>query len=148
MPKMESDFSYEFKDFVTARLPGVVAFKHCDRFTKGIPDLSFSSSARTVWVESKRIGLKDRKKREQILFNPRTWVDNEVQLDLITRLNGWYMIFDGVRSQYLFVKACTVYQAYHGHKLIPETDDGAVCDDDLKVFYGNVLLTLSRGLKP
>jgi hypothetical protein len=34
-------------------IPGVVAFRHEDKFTGGIPDCSFTALGRTVWVEVK-----------------------------------------------------------------------------------------------
>lgn len=34
-------------------LPGVVVFRHEDRFTGGIPDISVSRDWKTVWIEVK-----------------------------------------------------------------------------------------------
>jgi len=40
-------------DTVKAALPGVVIFRHEDKFTGGIPDCSFTHSDHTCWVEVK-----------------------------------------------------------------------------------------------
>ena len=34
-------------------IPGVVIFRHEDKFTAGVPDISFTALGRTVWVEVK-----------------------------------------------------------------------------------------------
>lgn len=142
MSKQEADFSFEFKEFVTSRLPGVVALKHCDRFTGGIPDLSFTHGRHTVWVEDKRI-----RKIRHAVDNPQGWMDNSVQLDLAVRMKAWYLVIDPIHSQYLFTPAMAVYRAYHHQELIPEVP-GAVRDDgDRWAFYGNVLLTISKELR-
>jgi hypothetical protein len=147
--KTETDFSQEFLATVR-KATGWVAQKHCDRFTTGIPDLSVSRRPnRTVWIESKRLeprGDKRRKSQAASVFNPRYWIDNEVQLDTLVRLGGWYMIFDAYSSLYLLVRSEVAYRAYMAHELIPETDDGAVCDDDRLAFYGSVILTLTKEL--
>jgi hypothetical protein len=40
-------------DTIKAALPGVVIFRHEDKFTGGIPDCSFTHNDRTCWVEVK-----------------------------------------------------------------------------------------------
>jgi hypothetical protein len=37
-------------------MPGAVVFRHEDKFTGGIPDLSVTWNGRTVWIEVKRAG--------------------------------------------------------------------------------------------
>lgn len=148
---MESDYSLEFAGKVKAKLTGVIVLKHCDRFTTGIPDLSVSNrTGRTVWVESKRLpmyrGDKRTKKRYDV-FDPRTWVDNQAQLDTAVRLGAWFMVMDAWTSTFLFVRASVVYRAYQDKDLIPETNDGAVCDSDLAAFYNGVILTLTKELQ-
>lgn len=142
MPKKEADFSFEFKEFVENRLPGVVVIKHCDRFTAGVPDLSFTHKIQTLWVEDKRI-----KRINHSVHNPKGWMDNAVQLDLAVRLGAWYLVIDPIHDEYLFTPAMSVYQAYYHHELIAEVP-GAVCDTgDRWAFYGNVLLTITKELR-
>lgn len=69
--------------------PTWVVLKHSDRFVKGIPDVSISQGRRTLWLERKRLN-----KKSQVLERPGTWVDNLVQLELLTRLDGWYHVYD------------------------------------------------------
>jgi len=43
-------------DHLRERLPGAVVFKHNDRITAGIPDVSVTYGGRTTWLEVKLIG--------------------------------------------------------------------------------------------
>ena len=145
--KLEADYSAEFGGFILERLLGVVVLKHCDRFTTGIPDLSISNRhGRTVWIETKRIPPRDKRARRiKEVHRPRTWVDNEMQLNTAVRLGGWYMVIDAWSETFLFVKAEHVYRAYHADDLIPETED-SVCDSNLRSFFGNVLTIINKEL--
>jgi hypothetical protein len=50
--KSEGALSSALLSAARLRLPGVVAFKHADRFTSGVPDISLSWG-RTAWLETK-----------------------------------------------------------------------------------------------
>lgn len=49
----ESQFQSKLRRALQARLPKAVIWKHNDRFTAGIPDLSVTHEGRTTWLELK-----------------------------------------------------------------------------------------------
>lgn len=64
--------------------PGSIVFKHADRVTAGIPDISVTWKAKTVWLEVK-------------YANPRIH-SRGIQSVIINRMSGvgqnvWYVIF-------------------------------------------------------
>jgi hypothetical protein len=76
--------------------------KHADQFTSGIPDVSVSlvGDHRTVWLE-----LKVLQKPSQALAEPKTFVDNQVQLATAVRLAAFYVVHDPFRSWTMMVQA-------------------------------------------
>lgn len=146
--KTETDHSQEFLQFIRERT-GFTAFKHCDRFTTGIPDCSVSKRPnRTVWVESKRLAPRGdrRAKRTSIdVLNPRSWIDNQVQMDTLVRLGGWYLVFDTYASRYFFVRGETAYRCYTRGELIDPSH--GILSTDRTNFFGQVLITLTKELE-
>lgn len=51
---LEGAFCRKLKRALEAALPDAVVLRHVDAFTGGIPDLSVSRGARTLWIEIKR----------------------------------------------------------------------------------------------
>lgn len=49
----EATLKRKLVDALKEAMPGAVIFRHEDRFTAGIPDLSVTYADRTVWVEVK-----------------------------------------------------------------------------------------------
>jgi len=49
----EAALKRKLVDAIKVEMPGAVIFRHEDRFTAGIPDLSVTYSDRTVWIEVK-----------------------------------------------------------------------------------------------
>lgn len=49
----ERSINIELMTVARRMLPGVVIFKHCDRFTIGVPDNSFAWHGPTSWLEIK-----------------------------------------------------------------------------------------------
>lgn len=84
---------------------GWTVLKHCDRFTKGIPDLTVSHKIRTAWVEVKVM------KSGEIL-QPRDFVDNQVQLKLCADLDGWFYVYHVRNKVCIFVQASEVLEAF------------------------------------
>lgn len=58
-------------------MPGATTFRHEDKITGGIPDISVSLNRRTVWLETKDQELKT----------------TGLQYENLKRLKGFYIIF-------------------------------------------------------
>lgn len=101
--KNESEMARHLKAAAEATHREWVVLKHCDRFTKGIPDFSFSLGERTVWVEQKHV----RSRRE--LFQPMSWAwASPVQLHLAAKLNGFYQVHCQVSNETVLIPATLV----------------------------------------
>ena len=50
----EADLKRELKAALLAMMPGGFAVRHEDRFTAGVPDLSWTWNGRTTWIEIKK----------------------------------------------------------------------------------------------
>lgn len=77
---------------IKKRHPRAVVFKHCDRFTKAIPDISITVAGRTFWLEVKL--LKVRTFDEDTEWEP----DNLVQAETLRRLAR-----EGGRAFWIFI---------------------------------------------
>ena len=53
----ESQFKAAVCKSIRKQLPGAVVFRHEDRLTAGIPDISVTWHGRTVWLEAKILDL-------------------------------------------------------------------------------------------
>lgn len=81
--------------------PKCMVLKHSDRFTKGVPDSSVSGEGnRTFWFEIKVL-----RKKSQRCNKPKTWIDNKLQLYILQKLGGYYLVFDPKRHEILFEDA-------------------------------------------
>lgn len=67
----EAQLTKKLIDYVRKELPQAVVFKHNDRVTTGIPDLSITCGGRTLWVEVKREG---------------NWPPSALQQEIVKRL--------------------------------------------------------------
>lgn len=104
--RTESDLTQKLLQAIRLKQPTWTIIKHCDRFTTGIPDFSVSLGLHTIWVEVKLL-----RKRGQDLWLPKTWVDNYPQLELLTRLQGLYLVRDSIIDQTMIVSAHAVREA-------------------------------------
>jgi Holliday junction resolvase len=50
---LEGEFTRKLKSALERRAQSWVVVKHCDRFSRGIPDLSVSQGSMTLWIEVK-----------------------------------------------------------------------------------------------
>jgi hypothetical protein len=119
--KTETDYTGEFMNYVKGMPRPWTVLKHSDRFTKGIPDLSISNtSSITVWIEAKRIDNINGNIR-----NAHHWISKAdvLQLNMVARLNGWYLIYDPAHSQTGFIRATTAYRHYRQELLIEKLDE-------------------------
>lgn len=64
----ESDFQRKLRRALQARLPKAVIWKHNDRFTAGIPDISVTHEGRTTWLELK-VGANDLTPLQRIMLD-------------------------------------------------------------------------------
>lgn len=110
----ESTYTQDLLAKIRAKHPEWVVLKHCDRFTKGIPDLSVSNGLKTLWLEVKHA------KASQDLDDPRDWVDNTVQMELTARLCGFYLVYHSGLRQYLWAPAVEVRQRWREATAIDE----------------------------
>src|SRR5208282_3563412 len=68
----EAQLVRRIKTFLEENLAGpVLVWKHADRITAGIPDLSISYRTRTVWVEVKMLDKLDRSSKTRKSIDPR-----------------------------------------------------------------------------
>lgn len=99
----ESSLTQDLLMYLKSRARWTV-LKHCDRFTKGIPDLSVSNGIRTFWIEVKIL-------KSGYLGHPAQFVDNKVQLKLTSDLDGWYYVYHTRDQVASFVPADEVLEA-------------------------------------
>ena len=65
--KLEAQLTRELILTIKKTLPGSIVFKHSDRITFGIPDVSVTWMGTTTWIEVKRGRLSGRKIQQRTL---------------------------------------------------------------------------------
>ncbi len=65
--KLEAQLTRELILTIEKTLPGSVVFKHSDRITFGVPDVSVTWMGTTTWIEIKRGHLSGRKIQQRTL---------------------------------------------------------------------------------
>lgn len=97
----ESQFTSKLLRALRARMPNAVVLKHSDSFSGGIPDFSITNfdsyiaENKTVWIEVKLLGP------PSVIFKP-------LQVEMLRRLGGYYLIWDArAKRVYFFSAACT-----------------------------------------
>jgi hypothetical protein len=111
--KTESKLTRQILSQLTSRNPQWEVIKHADRFSTGIPDASFTLGPKTFWLE-----LKVLQKLTQILARPKDWVDNQVQLARLLKMNGYYWVHDERLEGSLIIHASQVLAALRSGELL------------------------------
>lgn len=91
----ESRFTQRLIKALRARLSSAVILKHSDSYTSGIPDFSITNfdsgpHAKVVWIEVKLLG-------------PPSTMFRALQVEMLRRLGGYYLIWDvNAKKAYFF----------------------------------------------
>jgi len=52
----ESQLAKKFMNKLKEKIPSAVIFRHCERYTRGVPDYSVTLGKKTAWIEFKMHG--------------------------------------------------------------------------------------------
>lgn len=126
----ESDYTSKVVTYLKNK--GTMTFKHCDRFTAGIPDVSSSRGGNTTWLEMKIL------KRGENMFD-------RVAEDKIQRFNMAALEISS-RAYYVIVDSKVTYIVHPRFFISPYQDDKRIVEDSFMLYNDVSEYEMSRAL--